>query len=41
MSLWQLQAAVDGWNTAQGGEDDGTGMTVERLRELNPPATMH
>jgi len=42
MSLWELSACVDGWNRSQGGEDGGPEpMTIERLRELNPPATIH
>lgn len=42
MSLWELAAAVDGWNRSQGGDNDKPdGMTVDRLREINPPMTMH
>jgi len=45
MSLWEFSACVDGWNSANGGgdgpDDPETSMSVERLRELNPPATIH
>jgi hypothetical protein len=43
MSLWELAAAVDGFNRSQGGDaaDKPAPMTVARLRELNPPPTMH
>ena len=42
MSLWELAACVDGWNRSRGGESDKPApMTIERLRQLNPPATIH
>lgn len=42
MSLWELAAAVDGYNRSQGGDEDKPPpMTVERLREINPPPTLH
>lgn len=42
MSLWELTALVDGFNAAHGGEDNSVpGMTAERLREINPPRTIH
>jgi hypothetical protein len=42
MSLWELTALVDGFNAAHGGEDgDVAPMTVERLKEINPPRTIH
>lgn len=44
MSLWEFSACVDGWNAANGGEtpeNSDSWMTVERLRELNPPPTLH
>lgn len=41
MSLWEFACYIDGWNEAQGGGDDGEGMTVEQLRQMNPPATIH
>lgn len=41
MSLWELSACIDGWNEAHGGEAKTDGMSVERLRELNPPRVLH
>lgn len=42
MSLWELAAAVDGVNRFNGGEADKPGtMSIERLREINPPKTIH
>jgi hypothetical protein len=42
MSLWELSAAVDGVNRFHGGESDKPEpMSIARLRQLNPPATMH
>lgn len=41
MSLWEFACFVEGWNEAQGGDDAPEPMTVERLLELAPPATMH
>lgn len=42
MSLWELCALVDGFNASQGGEGSQIeGMSVERLKELNPPTTIH
>jgi hypothetical protein len=42
MSLWELSACVDGWNRANGGDDGKPQpMSVARLREIAPPATIH
>lgn len=43
MSLWELTALVDGFNAAHGGDDGGgvAPMSVERLKEINPPRTIH
>lgn len=43
MSLWELTALVDGFNAVHGSESgDGVApMTVERLKEINPPRTIH
>jgi len=42
MSLWELTALVDGFNAAHGSDGDKPeGMTVERLKQINPPKTLH
>jgi hypothetical protein len=44
MSLWELTALVDGFNSAHGGDGEGSGvepMTLERLKQINPPMTLH